>query len=58
MTFDAFVSAIQALAEADGDVLPGVPCREPDAWRAAFADGLTPDEAWDGESWMAREAAA
>lgn len=49
LTFEQYVAAIQALAEADGASLPGNPYCDPEAWRDAYSDGLTPQEAWEAE---------
>ena len=49
MTFEEYVRAIQALAEADGTTDAGMPYCPPETWRESYEDGLEPDEAWDEE---------
>jgi len=47
--FQAYVDAIQKLAEGCGATDPGKPYCEPEAWLDAFNDGLSPSEAWSEE---------
>lgn len=49
MTFEAFVAEIQKMAELCGATEPGKPYCDAEAWRAAFDDGLSPEEAWGEE---------
>lgn len=49
MDFEAFVAEIQKLAEASGATDPGKPYCDAEAWREAYNDGCTPQEAWSEE---------
>lgn len=49
MEFDQFVAEIQKLAEACGATDPGKPYCEPEAWREAWLDDLSPADAWAEE---------
>lgn len=49
LKFDAFVAAIQALAEKDGAAEPGKPYCDAEAWRACFDEGMTAEDAWKAE---------
>ena len=54
--FTLYVASVQALAEQDGVTEPGKPYCDPQAWRGAWEDGMTPDEAWSDQKRAAREA--
>jgi hypothetical protein len=48
LTIDDFIAAVRAIAMADGVAADDAYWRA-DAWRARYADGLAPAEAWDVE---------
>lgn len=49
MTFEEYVDAIQKLAEAQDATAPGKPYCDAEAWRNAFDEGMSPNEAWREE---------
>ena len=51
MTFESYVRAIRALAEATDGAFTALVIASDETWRIPFADGLEPDEALDARPW-------
>lgn len=55
LSFEAFVAAINLLAVKAEACQPGEDYGEAEIWRDAYADGMTPEEAWDEEVYAASQ---